>query len=79
MWSPGQKKAIAKDLIALTFSHGRAATFLTGTMREALVDAHLFSVVRHQDGGTVEVEALDDLRVSVYEELCKKFGPGFFE
>lgn len=78
MWNAGQKKTFAKDIIQIHFNSS-ALKYLTGQVREAVVAAHCFQIIRGQHAESVKVEAMDDLLNGVREAIEAKLGYRFFE
>lgn len=80
MWDKGQKKSYAKDLWQTAFESGRATKYLTGVVREAIVEAHVFRIIRGQMAASVTIEAMDDLIEGVRAEVALiSKNPGFFD
>ena len=78
-WSKSQHKQFAKEVIATEFDRGASLSYLTSAMRKALVAARCLSIAVMQDKDTVRVDDLRDLVSGVEEEICRKFGEGFFQ
>lgn len=71
-WSPQQAKSFAKRIVES--KQGRACWWAwPSEIREAIVSEFVLLIVLGQDKGSVEIEAIRELREMICEELERRY------